>query len=62
MQEIIYLKALDDDLINPDPNVELLSVDNLLILVNVLCDKNMFSYEICRPVISPAIHDTCKDK
>ena len=44
----MYLKALDDGLIHLDPGVELLSVDTLPTLVNVSCDKNMFSYEICR--------------
>ena len=52
----MYLKALDDGLINLDPGVELLSVDTLQTLVNVSCDKNMFSYEICRSVVSPAVH------
>ena len=52
----MYLKALDDGLINLDPGVELLSVDNLPTLVIVSCNKNTFSYEICRSAVSPAVH------
>ncbi len=52
----MYLKALHDGLINLDPGVELLSVDNLPTLVTVSCNKNTFSYEICRSAVSPAVH------
>jgi hypothetical protein len=47
----MYLKALDNGLFNLAPGVEFLSIDNLPTVVNVTYAKNMFSYEICRPVI-----------
>ncbi len=48
----MYLKALDNGLFNLAPGGEFLSIDNLPTVVNVTYAKNMFSYEICRPVIS----------
>ncbi len=48
----MYLKVLDNGLFNLAPGVEFLSIGNLPTVVNVTYAKNMFSYEICRPVIS----------
>jgi hypothetical protein len=48
----MYLKALEDGLFNVDSSVEFLSIDNLATVVNVSYAKSMFSYEICRPVLS----------
>ena len=47
----MYLQALNNGLIILDQNVKLLSVDNLPKVVMVSCCKNMFSYEIRRPVV-----------
>ena len=51
----MYLKAVDDGLINLDPGVELLSVDTLPTLVNVSCDF-LRDLSICG-----IVSRTCKD-
>ena len=47
----MYLEALNNGLIILDQGVELLFVDNLPKVVIASCCKDMFSYEIRRPVV-----------
>ena len=57
----MYLQALDNGFVVLEPGVEFLSVDNLPKVVSVSSCTNMFSYEICDPVIHtsdipPVVH------
>ena len=61
----MYIKALNNGLIDLGPGVELLSINNLPKFVDASCDMGMFSFKLFDTTVnyyneSPALHAECQ--